>query len=385
MAAPTAPQIAEAQLGGFKYFKLLGRLLDRLHLLGTQRDRARNRKFFFDHYASLVLLLFFNPVLSSLRALQRASKLKKVQEKLSCPRVSLEAPRVFDATALRGVIAELAVLVPPAALSAEHEALRALTAVDGSLLPALPRMAWALWLDEKHRAAKMHLAFEVLRGIPVDVRVTEGNGSEKGQLRAMLEARRLYVIDRGYAEYELFQEIIDAHSSFIGRIRDNAVWTVVEERPVGEKAWAAGVRRDMVVWLGCPESAKAFKQPLRVVEVLTGKTDSRGKPEVLLLATNCMDLEAELIALGYRYRWSVELFFRWFKCILGCRHLLSDSQNGVEIQVYMAIIASILISLWTGRKPTKATWEMIRFYFMGWATEEELLKHIESLNMHRAG
>lgn len=389
MAAPMAPPITEAQLGGFKYFKLLGRLLERLHPLGTQRDRARNRKFFFDHYASLVLLLFFNPVLSSLRALQRASKLKKVQEKLSCARVSLgslsEAARVFDATALRGVIAELAILVPPAALSAEHEALRALTAVDGSLLPALPRMAWALWLDEKHRAAKMHLAFEVMRGIPVDVRVTEGNGSEKSQLRTMLEARRLYVIDRGYAEYELFQQIVDAQSSFIGRIRDNAVWTVVEERPVSDEAWAAGVRRDMVVWLGCPESAKALKQPLRVVEVLTGKTDSQGKPEVLLLATNCLDLDAELIALGYRYRWSVELFFRWFKCILGCRHLLSDSQNGVEIQVYMAIIASILISLWTGRKPNKATWEMVRFYFMGWATEEELLKHIESLNTHRAG
>ena len=106
MAAPIAAQISEAQLGGFKYFKLLGGLLDRLHLLGTQRDRARNRKFFFDHYAGLVLLLFFNPVLSSLRALQRASKLKQVQENLSCPRVSLgslsEAARVFDARALRG-------------------------------------------------------------------------------------------------------------------------------------------------------------------------------------------------------------------------------------------------------------------------------------------
>ena len=219
----------------------------------------------------------------------------------------------------------------------------------------------------------------------MDVRVTEGNGSEKGQLRTMLEAHRLYVIDRGYAEYELFQEIIDAHSSFIGRIRDNAAWTVVTERPVSEKARAAGVRRDVVVWLGGPQSAKAFKQTVHVIEVVTAKTNSRGEPEALLLATNCMDLDAELIALGYRYRWSVELFFRWFKCILGCRHLLSDSQNGVEIQVYMAIIASILISLWTGRKPTKATWEMIRFYFMGWATEEELLKHIESLNMHRPG
>ena len=121
---------------------------------------------------------------------------------------------------------------------------------------------------------------------------------------------------------------------------------------------------------------------MRVLEVVTGKTDSQGRPEVLLLATDRIDLDAELVALGYKFRWTVELFFRWFKCILGCRHLLSDSQNGVEIQVYLAIIASLLISLWTGRKPTKATFEMIRFYFIGWASEEELLKHLESLKIH---
>ena len=82
-----------------------------------------------------------------------------------------------------------------------------------------------------------------------------------------------------------------------------------------------------------------LKQPLRVVDVETGKTDSRGKPEILLLATDRMDLDAELVALGYRFRWSVELFFRWLKCILGCRHLLSQSRNGVAIQIYLAIIA----------------------------------------------
>jgi len=386
MAPPRKPEITEKQLQGFKYFKLLGGLLERLHAEGTQRDRAHNRKLFFDQYAVLVLLFFFNPIITSLRAIQRASTLQKVQEKLRCGRVSLgslsEAAGVFDAASLQKIIGELGGLVPPPAVAQEHEALRALTAVDGSLLPALPRMAWALWVDEKHRAAKMHLAFEVLRGIPVQVTVTEGNGSEKKQLRAMLEAGRLYVIDRGYAEYELFQEISDARSSFIGRIRDNAVWKVRAERPVTEKARAAGVRRDLVVWLGSEKSAKALKQPVRIVEVVTGKTDSRGEPEVLLLATDRMDLDAELVALGYRFRWSVELFFRWFKCILGCRHLLSDHQNGVEIQVYLAIIASLLISLCTGRKPTKATWEMMRFYFIGWATEEELLEHIETLKMY---
>jgi hypothetical protein len=64
---------------------------------------------------------------------------------------------------------------------------------------------------------------------------------------------------------------------------------------------------------------------------------------------------------------------------LGCRHLLANNQNGVEIQVYLGIIASLLISLWTGRKPTKRTLEMVQFYFTGWASWEELQTHIEGL------
>jgi hypothetical protein len=388
MAATKNIPVTAKDLQGLKYFKVLKPLLERLHSVGTERDQAGNRQLFFDQYAALVLLYFFNPILTSLRAVQQASALDKVQRVLGCSRTSLgslsEAARVFEAAALQDLITELAGCIPQPALPAEQHALKDLAAVDGSLLPALPRMAWALWLDEQHRAAKMHLTFEVLRGIPVRVTVTEGNGSEYDQLRATLQPGRLYVVDRGYAEYQLFQDIIDAKSSFIGRLRDNAVWTVIEERPVSAKAWAAGVRRDLLVHLGGPHSGAVFKQSLRVIEVQTGKTDARGKPEVLLLATNRLDLDAELIALGYRFRWSVELFFRWFKCILGCQHLLSTDRNGVTIQVYLAVIASLLISLWTGKKPTKRTFEMLCLYFSGWASEAELRKHIEKLHQQRA-
>jgi hypothetical protein len=70
--------------------------------------------------------------------------------------------------------------------------------------------------------------------------------------------------------------------------------------------------------------------------------------------------------------------------ILGCRHLLSQDPVGIEIQVYCAIIACMLISLWTGRKPTLRTYEMICFYFTGLADEEELLAHISKLKPHDA-
>jgi IS4 transposase len=244
-------------------------------------------------------------------------------------------------------------------------------------------MAWALWVDDEHRAAKLHLQFDVLKGVPMAATITAGNDSENDQLRAALQPGRLYVIDRGYAEYQLFQDIVDAKSSFIGRLRDNAVYQVVEERPVSAEAREAGVLRDRVVWLGGDQSGKVLRQVLRFVEVATGKTDALGRPETLLLASDRLDLDASLIALGYKYRWTIELFFRWFKRILGCRHLLSTCQNGVAIQAYMAVIASLLVSLWTGRKPTKRTFEMLCHFFSGWATKDELLAHLEKLEKER--
>ena len=383
MPRPPKPPVAAKDLQGFKYFDMVLPLLATLHDAGTARDRAGNRQLFFDQYAALLLLYFFNPILTSLNGLQQASGLAKVQKVTGGQRVSTgalsEAQGVFEATLLEGLIADLAQRVAPVTPPQEWAALKDLVAVDGSLLPACSRLAWALWLDDQKRAAKMHVHFEVLRGIPVQVSVTAGNDSETVQLRGMLGAGRLYAIDRGYAEYQLFQDILDAGSSFIGRIRANAVWRVVEERPVSAQARATGVRRDLVVWLGCQESGAVFQQPLRVVEVETGKVDSRSQPEVLLLATDRLDLAAELVALGYRFRWSVELFFRWFKCILGRRHLLAESRNGVTIQVYVAMIASLLLSLWAGKKPTKRTYEMFCFFFAGWATEQEVWDHLDRL------
>src|SRR5580658_9996430 len=268
MAAKRRTPIRDKDLKGLKYFKLLGSLLDRLHTNATVRDHAGNRRLFYDQYACLLLLYFFNPIVQSLRGIQQASELDKVQRLFGCPRVSRgslsEASQVFDPERLHAIIGALAAQALPIMHGREAEALRGLTAVDGSLLPALPKMAWALWLDPQHRAAKMHVHFDVLKGVPVETTVTAGNDSETEQLRATLQTRRLYVIDRGYAEYQLFQDIIDARSDFIGRIRDNAVWTVSTERPLTPAAQAAGVRSDRVVWLGGPQSGSVFKQPLRV-------------------------------------------------------------------------------------------------------------------------
>ena len=105
----------------------------------------------------------------------------------------------------------------------------------------------------------------------------------------------------------------------------------------------------------------------------------RGGPQqgkTILLATDRLDLPADVVGLIYKHRWQVEIFFRFFKHVLGCRHLLSHCPNGIELQTYAAIIACLLIALWTRRKPTRATYEMVCYWFLGWADDEELMAHL---------
>jgi hypothetical protein len=306
------PSLSEETLQGFKYFRLLGPLFDHLRLAATERDRAGNRQLFYDQYASLLLLYFFNPVVTSLRGLQQTTTLAKVQERLGVHPTSLsglsEAAYVFDATLLHEVLITLGAHLRPQLPLAEQAALAQLIAVDGSLLPALPRMAWALWQDDQHRAAKMHVAFAVLRQGPVDVTVTAGNGSERAEWRRLVQPGGFYVVDRGYVDYNLFQELHDLPCSFLCRVKDNAAYEVQEERALAPAAVQAGVVHDAVLRrLGTAHHTRLLPQPFRVVQVATGKTRQDGTPDVLVLVTNRLDLDAALLAVAYRYRWAVEV------------------------------------------------------------------------------
>jgi len=385
-------KIEEHELQGFKYFKAISGMLESLRDAGCQRDRAGNRILHMDQHISLLLLHMFNPICTSLRSLQQASELQKVQKKLGVPRASLgslsEASTVFDSRRMLEIIEQLGEQLKPVT---EHDKLKdlpgILTAVDGTLLKGLPKIAWALWIDDKHKAVKSHVHFEILKAVPVKATITDGNANEKDVLAENLEAGRIYVLDRGYAKYGLLQEIIDNNSSFVCRIRDNYVCEVMEERPITADGEAAGVVRDRIVRLGSNAKSDQIVGAVRVVEVkcrphIKRIRTGRGGPEqseTLAIATDLQDVEADVIALIFRYRWTIEIFFRFYKHILGCRHLLSYNQNGIELQTYSAIIACMLISLWTGRKPTLRTYEMLCWYFTGMADEEELLSHIQRL------
>lgn len=360
----------------------LRRLLAEIHGAGAERDRAGNRRFFYDHYLSLLLLYFANPALESLRALQAASGWDAVRKAMKIPRVSLgslsESVRVFDPALVRPILGELGALARPLMKGRDAEALAGLTAVDGTIFSAASRMAWALWQDAEHRGVKLHLQFSVTRCVPVDARLTPAACSEPDTLDEMLQAGRLYVLDRGYASFSLMKRIIDAGSSFVTRVKDDIALHIEEEQPLSESARAAGVIRDVrLSRLGTAHHKDVVGRPMRLVIVQT--QDRSGQPTELWLVTDRLDLEADLVAAAYRYRWTIELFFRWLKSVLGARHLLSQKSGGVELQMYAALIVCLLIVIRTGAKPNRRTWEAIQFYLLGWVSSEELQSHLSRL------
>jgi hypothetical protein len=394
--------IREEDVLGLKYFRKLWPLFERLREVGCQRDKAGNRELFMDQYCALVLLFLFNPCLRSLRALQQASELKNVQRKLRCGRASLgslsEATDVFDPERLHEIIGELAAQVRPMRSVAGKHLQQLVTAVDGSVVKTLSTIAQASYLKNRHgenkSAWRLHTHFDVDRGVPTRIDVTSGKNSgksdEKNMLRTLLAADHCYVMDRWFAEFKLFNDIHAIGSSYVCRVRDNSRYHVIEARPLSDEALPVGVLSDEIVELGAgsPKS-KSPNHPVRLIQVRTTPSSPRGKRPggktgppsdgVLRIATNLVDVPAQIVADIYRQRWTIELFFRFFKHVLGCRHLLSTSRRGVEIQAYCAIIACLLLALWTGGKPTLRTYEMVCLYLQGWADQEELLAHLQKL------
>lgn len=399
-----------SDLQGLKFFKKIRPLLECLQGIGAERDKSGNRDLHMDQYCVLVLMWMFNPILSSLRALQQASTLQEVQKKFGVARASLgslsESVRLFDPEPLKGVAATLATQIPSAQPGRFDAIGRQLTAVDGSVFKTAVRVASLAWLPSKGNGKnqspplcgyRMHTHFEILRGIPERIDLTaakpKGPQDERAVLASVLQSDRCYVIDRGYAKFELFNQIHAIGSSYICRARDNSTPQILRYRELSETDRQAGVRVDCEVILGTSaasgSSTVATDHPVRYLEievpphVRTGRggVASDGK---LRLVTDLMDVPAELIAEAYRLRWLIELFFRMIKQLLGCRHLLSTKSGGVEIQMYLAIIACLLILIYTGAQPTKRTYEMLCFYLLGWATLEEVEAHIKKLKLKNA-
>ncbi|MGA7810197.1 IS4 family transposase [Bradyrhizobium sp.] len=370
-------------------------LLDALDRVGCRRDRAGNRRLHFGVYCKLMLLYIWNPLIDSLRVLQQAAELKTVGRALGMGRFSLgsfsESARVFEPEQLEPIIAELAGQVRASAQDARLGAVEhVITLVDGTVMRGLTRMVRSACGPEgRYNTSrdglpvygwKLHTQLDLETLTPHRIDRTgarnAGEHRENNVLRRNLEKDRCYVADGGYSDQTLFDDITDAASSFVIRMREDSVFeNVLEERELSQEALDAGVVRDAIVQL------PGARYPIRIVlvKVQPHPRRVRGgvKPsEHVLLATNLLDLATELVTLVYLKRYTVELFFRTLKSLLGMRHLLSQREQGIDIQVHCTVIVCLLICLITGKQPNKYNRNMIGWYLSGLASQEELLDHL---------
>lgn len=350
----------------------LAEAMDSEEIHGTWLDKRR--KLELSEYLGLFLFGLFNPVVRTMRGLCKVSKLNRVQEEICGREVSLgsfsEAQQVVDTKLLEKVFEGLFE-------EAKGKAVPGLPAncqvVDSTLWHVLPRMDWALWRHQNtsQNAVRLHLCFNMADDCPQQAAVTKAKVCERKGWQGFWKPGDVFVGDRNYGkDFSLFSKLDEKECFFVLRIMDSATLTVLEELEVADEDRRAGVARQAIVRLG--SRASYHSMPVRVVWVQTPK-------EILLLATNypLEKLCAELVSELYRRRWQIELFFRWIKCILNCRHWLAESSQGVTIQIYLALIAALLLQLHTGIRPSKRMMELIQFHQLGYATDDELFAGIQ--------
>jgi hypothetical protein len=397
MAGRRKREIRDQDVQGLKCLRKIRPLLSRLRKVGTERDRAGNRRLFMDQYCALILMSLFSPAIQSLRDLQRACLLDKVRKRLGVTRASIgslsESVAIFDPAPLKEIAVELGHTIRGKPNHRFDAVGQQITAVDGTVIETVKRVAELSWTPKakgKHLSAyRLHTHFEVLSGKAVRIDATpaspKGDADERAVLQRTIEPDRCYVLDRGYISYRLWNAINAAGSSYVCRSSDRTLARVLHTNELTEADHAASVISDEIVDLGWKSRHRTLPDhQMRLICVAVKTHESyRGRkgPEcdgVLRLVTNRLDLPAELIAEMYRLRWVIEMFFRTFKQLLGCGHLFSDKHNGVEIQAYCAMIVCMLILIYTGEKPNRAMYQMVWYYLIGLASLKELEAFIRS-------
>ena len=326
-------------------------------------------------YLSLLLLGLLNPVVTTMRALCAASQLERVQEEICGRPVSLgsfsEAQAVVDPALLQSVFEDLVHNQPGSQCFGDGRLAhyqQVLAAVDSTLWKALPRMGWAIWRGQD-KAARLHVKFCILQQRVLEAKLTDANVCERRHWKESARQGEFYVGDRNFGEdYQLLRWMQRKGCGFVVRLRQVSQWVEEQALELSPADRAAGVS-----WQGWVRLGKnGDGARVRLVRIPTQK-------EELLLVTDrsAEELPAELVGLIYRYRWQIELFFRWLKCIFGCRHWLMHSQQGAATQIYLALIAAQLLVLYGAPKPGKRQMELLQLYLMGWASLEELCARLK--------
>lgn len=336
------------------------------------QDPARRLKH--AHYLSLFLFGLFNPAVKTMRALCAASRLQRVQEEVCQGPVSLgsfsEAQHLVNPGHLEKVFQGLCQRLSSAGGGGPDLSWPQWFARDSSVFAALPRMAWALYgggrAGAPNQAVRLHLNFHVLEDKPALADVTLGRVCERKSWEGQWEKGAGYVGDRYFSKnYQLFGKLQEKGCAFVLRLAEEATITIQEELEISPADRQEGVVRQAWCVLG---KDRAQSARVRVIWI-------EGKDSALMLITNLTPaaLPAAMVSMLYRRRWQIECFFKWIKCLLQCRHWLAESEAGVTLQLYLALIASVLLQLCLGRRPNKRMLELIQLHQMGYATTDELM------------
>jgi hypothetical protein len=368
-------EIERKKLKGLRLLRTFDKVLERASRRHGDDDSHKRQQ---SQYLRLFLLGVINPVVRSMRALCEASQSSAVQlsagvEAFTRSRFS-EMQHVVEPALLEEIFKELA-----QAVQKQHPTPVGKVSwriVDSSVFDVLQRMDWAYF--KMHRgqpksAIRLHVSLDLLSSVPLEAKITPAKVCERAIWKTQWKAGAGEIGDRNYSQnYRLLRLLEIRQSWYILRLREKQTHvTVIEELPLTAADRVAGVTRQVWGYLG--KSDKKRSPRVRIIWVQPAQGD------LLMLVTNqtVAQMPAELISQAYRHRWQVELFFRWIKCVMQCRHFLAESPQGVTIQLYLALIGAVLIQLHLGRRPSRRLWEAIQFYFLGIFSQKDLAAAVE--------
>jgi hypothetical protein len=211
-------------------------------------------------------------------------------------------------------------------------------ALDSTIIDlCLSLFPWALFRKKKG-AVKLHTLIDLRGNIPTVVFITHGKVHDVNILDALvIEAGAIYVIDRGYLDFQRLCTIHQSSAFFVTRAKSNFDFKRLYSKPVDK---SAGVLCDQIVTLQGFYARKSYPDKLRRI-----KYHDAVKNKNLVFLTNNLILPALTIAEIYRCRWQVELFFKWMKQHLRIKAFYGTSENAVKIQIWIAISVYVLVAI----------------------------------------
>ena len=197
---------------------------------------------------------------------------------------------------------------------------------------------WARFSDT-HCAAKLHIVYDPKDARPLTARVTPDTVNDITPAKALtIEPGATYVFDLAYYDYGWWAQLDAQGCRIVTRLKRNTKLTISADQPVPEGTNILTDRIGLLPQRMARSRRNPFADPIREITVRL----STGK--VIRIATNDLDAPAEQIAELYKQRWQIELFFKWIKQNLKIRHFLGTSENAVRTQIYVALIAYLLLA-----------------------------------------